>query len=515
VSAGLRALGAGAASVAILASGAALVVAADRWPVGAAPPAPPVVVDVAAGRTTLVCPGPPVLPAGADQPADPGFDPTPEETATVVTLASLGREGGSAAVGRHVAGLDLDAGAEATPLAPVGAPAATATVDEITGVGRVELEPAGGRPALAGAAVLARTPAGDLRGLAGATCRPAAASAWLVAGATTVGSSARLVVANPGATPATVTLSLWGATGPLDPGQAGTLLVPAGEEESLLLEGVAPDQTRLAVHLTATGGQVATWVQDSELRGFVPAGTDHAAPTADPATRVVVPGLAVAASSVEDADAALVRVVNPGTGPATVGLRLLGPDGAVAVPGAEETVVEAGSVTDISLAGVPAGAYAAELVSDVPVTAAGMLVRVGAASRDDPDQAVLERAWTPAAEPASASAVVLPSVGRPAVGGSVLVTNPGEQEVTLAVQPILPDGTLPAPVETTVPGLTTRPLAEEVLDGAVAVVVTAEDGILASAVRTAAARDGELLTVLPGSPDLASDQSVAVRPPRP
>jgi hypothetical protein len=145
-----------------------------------------------------------------------------------------------------------------------------------------------------------------------------------------------------------------------------------------------------------------------------------------------------------------------------------------------------------------------------------MLVRVGRAGRDDPDQPVVERAWTPATHPAATSVLALPAVGRPAVTGAVLVTNPGEEEVAVVVRPVRGDGTPPRTTEMTVPGLSTVPVDEDALAGAVAVSLTTPGaGIAASAVTTARAGDGELVTVLSGQPDLASEQHISVRLPRP
>lgn len=507
----VRVLGATTATLLLLAGVAGLVLAGTWWAAPAPGAVPPVTVDVAAGRTTLVCPGPPTLAAEDAVTTDPGFDPTPQDTTEVVAAATFGRDGGRAAPGRYLDGL-LPDGAS-TPLAPVGGPAATLAVTDVARSGVLEAEPVDDVRALAVAASLARTGAGDLRGLAGATCLEPAASAWLVAGSTAVGSSARLVVANPGATPATVRLALWGAAGPVDPGQAGTLLVPPGTEQSVLLEGVAPDQSRLALHLEASGGQVAAWVQDSSLRGFVATGTDLAPPVAEPATAVVVPGLLLPESAIDDVDAALLRVVNPGSAATTVSLRLLGPAGEVSIPGAEEVLVEAGSVTDVSLAGVPAGAYAAELVADTPVTAAGMLVRVGLAGPDAPDVPVVDRAWTASTTARTTALLALPDVAGAGEDAAVLLTNAGDAEVVATIRSVRVDAALGEEVSVPVPARSTVVVDPGVVAGAFAMEVTVpgEGALRAVAVMQQQAEDGQLVAVLAAQGDLAAGQSVDVR----
>src|SRR5690606_72682 len=145
------------------------------------------------------------------------------------------------------------------------------------------------------------TAAGDLRGVGAASCRRPATETWLVGGGTELGSSAWLVLQNPGRTAATVEVALWGPSGPVDVAGAPEYLVPAGTERALLLEGVAAEQPRIAVRLTASGGQVAAYLQDSRLRGLVPQGVGYVVGGQAPAVRQVVPGLSVPADVPEAA----------------------------------------------------------------------------------------------------------------------------------------------------------------------------------------------------------------------
>lgn len=520
----LRGLGAAVVAVMALALVGGSVAAGMRWPVPAPEPAPPIAVAVDAAALDLVCAGPPKLAsaeAGLDY--DPAFDPTPAGTSTTTALVTLGRGDAPAAAGEYLDSL-APASATRTPLAPSGAAASTAVVGASTGPGVLRAEPVEGVTALVAGASLARTDAGDLRGLAGASCQEPAASAWIVGGATELGSSARLVIDNPGATPATVRVEAWGPAGPLDPGQAGTVLVPAGGERAVLIESFAAEQSRIAVHLTASGGRVAAWLQDSALRGFTPAGADLAAPAAEPSTTVVVPGLVLPETSIDADDAAVLRILNPNAEETTASLRLLGSDGETSIPGAEEIALEPGAVTDVSLAGVPAGAYAAHLRSDLPITAAAMLTRIGSPLPDDPDQPVVDRAWSAATPGASSLLVALPGVGTQVDDAVVLLTNPGGDAVTAATRPVFDGGRVGAAVGLTVPAGATVAVPSEVLAGALAVAVAvpqeAEDppgdgseaqGLIAAAVLTAEAQDGVLITVLGAQPDLASVQAVLVR----
>src|SRR5690625_3843530 len=167
---------------------------------------------------------------------------------------------------------------------------------------RLAAEPQDDVVALASGTAVAVTESGDLRGLTATPCLAPAASAWIVGGSTEPGHSAQLVLSNAGETPATVTLTGWGSTGPLDLTAAGAVLVPPGEQRVVLLEALVTDP-RPAVLVEASGGEVTAVVQDSRLRGLVPAGTDLVGPTVPPAETVVVPGAFLGASSGEGPDA--------------------------------------------------------------------------------------------------------------------------------------------------------------------------------------------------------------------
>ena len=230
---------------------------------------------------------------------------------------------------------------------------------------------------------------GDVRGLVTAPCQQPGAQAWLVGGSTELGSSARLVLQNPGLTPASVTVRLWGANGPVEPAGVPEYLVPPRSERVVLLEGLAAEQGRLVVQTSAVGGMVTAYLQDSRLDGLVPRGVDDVVAGSRPATRQVVPAIAVSAT--DDPEAALVRILAPGEQGGAVSVSLLGPQGHVPLPGGS-TDLRAGTVLDIPLSGLPAGDYTAIVNADVPVVVGAMVTRTSA----DPT-APSDRSWVPAA----------------------------------------------------------------------------------------------------------------------
>ncbi|WP_255500030.1 DUF5719 family protein, partial [Actinotalea sp. JY-7885] len=272
---------------------------------------------------------------------------------------------------------------------------------------------AGDGPAWSAGAVGALTAAGDLRGVAATSCQQPAADVWLVGGGTSLGTSARLVLQNPGSTPATVDVELWGPAGPVDLAGAPEYLVPPGAERVVLLEGVAAEQRRIVVHLRAAGGLVTAYLQDSELRGLLPAGVDYVAAGRAPSQRQVVPGLSVTASEIDGADTAAVRLLAPGDEGGTATLTLLGPDGDVSLPGAEEVELAAGEVLDVPLAGLPAGTYTVVVESEVPVVASALLTRGAGVGRPGAGTLALspvDRAWAPSVRGGTTGPLALPAL---------------------------------------------------------------------------------------------------------
>ncbi|ACQ79468.1 conserved hypothetical protein [Beutenbergia cavernae DSM 12333] len=507
----LRRLGATSSALVVLAGVAAVTAIGTADDAGPGEVVPPTRVDVPPSELALVCPGPPRLATadlGGDITYDPEFDAAPAQTQVRQDGLTLRRD-------------DEDAPAAGTigPLAPdggtaldAGGDAAVASVADVAGAGVVRADPVGDRSAFGVGATLARTDAGDLRGLVAAPCLPASSTVWLVGGSTALGASTRLVLANPGTTPATVTVTAWGATGPLAMERASGLLVAPGEETAILLEAVATGEERIAVRVDAAGGRVSATLQESQLRGLVAGGTDLVSAAADPATSLLVPGITLAETEVDDPEPSVLRVLNPGDERARVTLRLLGADGENVVPGAQDQVLEPGTVTDVSLAGLPAGWYTAELTSDVPVTAGASLVRVGEPGEDDPDQPVVERAWVAAVDPVTSGAVVADTGGDVVEAARLVVGNPGAEAVTVSVTGYGRDGGTTDPVDLTVAARSSETLdVADLGEGVLGVRLASPSAVSGAMLLSAEPGDGTMFSILPVTPDPDQRQSVDVR----
>lgn len=498
----------------------AAVAVATPWRPTAPAPVPPVRVAVPAAPTDLVCPGParlPTEPTDAGQgdgttTYDPQFAPAPQGSSASLTALTLPR--GSAGPARAVVRV----------LAGPGDPIATLSGSADAAVRRLgqpgaalvlHADAAEGGAARLGGSIVARTDAGDLRGLVAAACRPAGNDAWLVGGSTATGSSARLVLQNPGSTAASVDLEVWGASGRVDLVGAGAVLVPPGGERAVMLEGLAALEPRIVVHVAATGGAVAAYLQDSALDGLTPRGVDDVVPGAAPARRLLLAGVSVA-DGPAGADPGVVRVLAPAAG-GTVDVRALGPAGEMTL--AEGLDLAAGEVVDVPLTGVPAGTWAVQVEASTPVVAGAMLARTGAAGTLG---APVDRAWVPAEAPPAedatqaAGVVALPAgvVWQVAIAAASGSDAPG---AGARVQVVGADGAVlgERDVDVVAGGVVTLDGADLGLEAgadAAAVVVRPTDGApVWGVVLTVAAADGDLMSWLGPVAGASAEESVGVR----
>src|SRR5690606_38877769 len=127
------------------------------------------------------------------------------------------------------------------------------------------------------------------------------------------------------------------------------------EEIVTLVEAAAPEQRRLVVHVSATGGLVSAYLQHSTLDGLVPLGVDHVVPGAAPAHDLALAGVASVGEAVDDPHAPQLRLLAPGDAAGTARVTVYGTDGPVPLRGVEDVALTPGVVTDVSLGGLPAG----------------------------------------------------------------------------------------------------------------------------------------------------------------
>ncbi|MEV7972713.1 DUF5719 family protein [Cellulomonas sp. NPDC089187] len=339
-------------------------------------------VKVPAGTTSLVCPGPLTVPEDQDA-GGADFSRVPVDP--VQRISVLDTSGASSATLSVLDGATQDVSGGALTLRDPAGPAVL-TAPAVSG-----------EAARVAGTTSAVTTDGDLRGLSAGGCVTPASDVWLVGGSTALESTADLVLVNPGVTTAQVSLSMWGPAGQVDLSTSTEVLVAPQSSRTVVLPGVAAEERRIVVHAQASGGQISAYLQDSLLEGLTPQGTDLVTAGQAPATEQLVPGLMLQTAEVDDPAAAQLRLLAPGDQDATVSVTLVGPDGQVPLSGAQDLVLEAGVVTDLSLGGVPTGAYTAVVDSDHPVVAGAMVAREGDVGEQD-SVPRMDRGWAAATQ---------------------------------------------------------------------------------------------------------------------
>lgn len=456
----------GAATAALVLAGIGAVVAA-----GSVLPAPEsarsipaAVAAVPAGESVGVCPGPARLLEGTEAGTDPQFSPVSATAATSVTAAVLGASGVLPASrltqldGKTAADIAGDPGqppAEGTRQELLAGTVANRSVDQVTVLSADAL--ANQQASAAGAMKFSATD-GDLQGTAAANCQQPSNDQWLAGASTTVGRASVLLLTNASSTPATVSLELFGGGGQIQaPGSRGLLVAP-GTTRSVVLAGLAPGEEQLSVRVRSAGGPVAAAIQQSVLRGLIPGGVDFIAPGAAPAVRQVMTGVDIqdpagisaltGKSGYEDAGPAL-HVTVPGAADAVVEVKLYGRDGQKPLPSGGVITAKAGAVTEISLAGIPAGHYTVSAESDVSFVAS---TRISRGLQEDQPADV---AW-------AASGVRLGSqhvVPVPRGGSRQLVFGALGTRATISYSAITADGKVRAPATADIAGGTTATIA--------------------------------------------------------
>ena len=294
-------------------------------------------VSVTPARQDVACPGPLVTPAGGT-----GSDPELGGAATNVT-GDIYLSGTTRAVG-------------------------TGTASD----------------ALVGSAV-ERVGGGDISGLAALTCTAPSNDQWIVAGETTVGASARLVLTNPSDVAVEATVAAFGELGDLD--ESRVVAIGPNAQAEVLLEGAVVDVAALVLHITASGTGVVAALQDSRLDGFQPNGTDWAVASAI-GNELAIPGVGTGGSANV---ASTVRLMAPEG--ATAHLALSTPDGAELWEGVSGLELEPGVVVEVSVPSVDVGTVT--ISADAPVVAAAFSTQSRPATAGVEGDTAQELRWIP------------------------------------------------------------------------------------------------------------------------
>lgn len=271
-----------------------------------------------------------------------------------------------------------------------------------------------------------------LLGYSASACAETASEQWLVGGATTVGSLTTVSVSNPGQVTATVALRVYTEAGEVESLTGAGLIIPAGEQRTVSVNGLAPDAEEVAVLVESRGAPVTATLQVSRTDVLRANGIDTTNAQLSPSRTVLIPGVLIPkANGLDDVDAhghviapVTVRVLNPGAEPGTAVVTGITKDGtrlnAARVP------VLPGEVQDLVLEELSAEATTIEVSADVRVVAAA---RITAEDADGSDLA-----WLPPAPVLEAATPLALAVAQ-GPGPQLTLVAPGDEEATVTLTP--------------------------------------------------------------------------------
>lgn len=321
---------------------------------------------------------------------------------------------------------------------PSGTAAVTVSGADDAQRGELDRERAGGS-----APAVLRVPAGQsfaaaqaqpvqttaLRGLTAQSCAEPANEQWLVGGSTAVGSSTTVNLGNPSEKSATVQLTVFDEKGQVDSAQTSGVLVPAGAERIVSLNGYAPGRERLAVQVVSTGAAVTASLGVGQVTGLRSFAVDTVTRQLTADTRLVVPGVANLSdgssnhhgeSGGDDEFPLLVRALSTTGAPTTATVRAMLGDGTVKDLG--EIELAGGAVGELSVKRWPAGANAVVIDASEPIVGGVLGSVAGDRSHDN--------AWFAPAPQLQAGIDTPVAV---VAGGRLVLANPGTEEAKATV----------------------------------------------------------------------------------
>jgi hypothetical protein len=370
----------------------------------------------------------------------------PQPTASTLSCAgpvlAAGRNAADAGQLTDAAQSDIAASTGTSDVKATSARLAAPDVSAGAGPTAFEALPVGGVRtdlAAAGSSVVA---AEDLRGFAASSCAPARLESWLVGGSGTTGAADLVLIANPSAVAAEVSMTVYGAGGAAEPAAATGVVVPPRSQRVLPLAAIALGEESPVVRVTASGAPVQVSLQASITRALLPGGVDQVGLTAAPANRQVIPAVTVvmAPGLAGASDAATVLRVLSASADTQARVVLTPLRGGAAI--SETLPLTAGVPAELELATLPQNAYRVEVVADEPIVAAAWTTNGFGEGADF--------AWFTAPSP-----VTVPSLVAVAPGPAPTLTLSSDSDAAVRVRVTGPDGerevTVPARSATRIP----------------------------------------------------------------
>ncbi|MFJ2674478.1 DUF5719 family protein [Streptomyces sp. NPDC087525] len=424
-------------------------------------------------RTSQLCPAPSVsdvaettytsvTPAGT---ADGAADGSAELTESVVTLVDAAEEGASDDKAKDGAGDTKKDPAKDKPFLtlkepgkPVSVEASGAEAPALVGTATGRLAPGWTTQQTTTVGV------GDARGVLGLSCTVPDTDFWFPGASTERSRQDYVHLTNPDDTAAVADIELYGKDGAVKSEVGEGIPVPARSSVPVLLSTLTTSaEADVTVHVTTRSGRVGAAVRVADNAG----GSDWLASAADPASRLVLPGI--------PADATDVRLVAFATGSddADLKVQLAGADGTITPAGSESVHIKSRMTATLELADITKGqAGSLVLTPDgghaAPVVAALRVVRGKGEKR--------EIAFIPATAPIASRSTVADNRAK---GSTLSLTAPGATAKVKVTASAGTGGGEPAEKTYTVKGGTTLAVTPPVpggLKGSYALTVEPQPG---------------------------------------
>ncbi len=297
---------------------------------------------------------------------------------------------------------------------------------------------------------------GDARGKASIPCVQAQHDTWLVGGGGEPGRRGYVVLVNPQAVTAEISIDVWSSAGLVARTAGSALALGPRSRVVVLLDALAPGVRAPVIRVRSAGASIVASLHDMRLLGTTAKGVDDVSASPPPARKLWVPGIIVA----KDQPPARLRVLVPGTVEAVVQVTLFGPNGRVDLPREGVLRLPAGRATELNLKTLePAdaaesedlapGNYTVQLSADVDLIAGAMLHRGGTE-----DDQVADLAWSAGGRPLTGPAGVTGDADT-----TIVLSAPSESPGLVQVLRLRSDGSVQDREDVSVPPGSTREVA--------------------------------------------------------
>ncbi|MBP1327076.1 hypothetical protein JOF28_002308 [Leucobacter exalbidus] len=380
---------------------------------------------IAAATAAVVLVGSVEVPSAVREPLSLVADTTQNTARTLVCSGSFGE-----------LGADPEQAEVAVPtgppvLASAGAKTENSSLERATGgEGLPEVLRAGNTESIA-AAQLQHVTTENLSGAVASACAEPLNEQWLIGGGTDAGVSTTLDLGNPGSVPASVQITVFDDEGEVDAVQTAGVIVLPGTQQTISLNGYAPDRAHIAVRVTSSGAPVTASMGVAQRVGLSSFGVSSVDRQAEPNTQLVIAGINNAADHGHEATDAgegdpypvMVRAFAPGGEATTVRLRALDAKGHATDLG--EMNLAENAVGNFNVTTWPEGSAALVVTADVPVIAAA-LGSAETVKKHDYEW------FVPSPVIAAGEVVDVPVVPN----GTLVLVHPGEGKAEVTITPV-------------------------------------------------------------------------------